>query len=110
MSKAGKIFLYIFSCLPFIYLIALLVVYNLMIQDIGGYFLVDLKDFLAYKPQLFYFIFITPLYSSFLTYLAVKKMVSLKVIILNISLMLSGIFTVYLTLHFFYNLWHCYYY
>ncbi len=116
MKKAGKILLYIFSCFPFLWTATILIAaYNRVAPDDTTIFgemhraLWYKSDFIAFKLPILYFLFGTPTYSALLTYLTVKKKITPRQLIVNISLFLIGLLSGYLSIHFdIFCVWGCY--
>lgn len=103
MNKAGKILLYLFSCLPLLWtatiLLASLTLNWRGLYDLGGSLLIYNKAFIVKILPIFYFI-LTPIYSALMTYLKVKQKISTRIFIINITLTLIGILAAYLSLQF----------
>jgi hypothetical protein len=107
MNKAGKIFLYMFSCLPLMWTATILIgAYYFSgtgTESIFGHMeraLVSKSDFISFKLPIFYFLLCTPFYSALLTYLTFKKKITLRQLTINISLALIGLLAGYLSIHF----------
>ena|ERR1700746_2612351 len=106
MGKAGKVFLYLYSCLPLLWTVTILIgALSLTISwrglyDFGGCFLVHNKEFIVRILPIIFFLIGTPIYSTLVTFLKMKQKISTRSLIINISLTLLGILAAYLSIHF----------